>query len=63
MTINPHILEAVGRERTADLRRAAAAYQVAAPADQTRPDSQPAKQPQPSVSAHHDLIPAGTEQR
>ena len=63
MTVNPHIMQAVGRERTADLLRAAAAYRPAAEVDQTRPESRPPTRPQPDVSARPDLIPAGTDQR
>lgn len=63
MTSNSHIMQGVGRERRADLQRAAAAYRATAKADQTRPASQPAKRPQPGVSAAHDLIPVGIEQR
>ncbi|MBV8953267.1 MAG: hypothetical protein JO179_03960 [Solirubrobacterales bacterium] len=61
MTVNPHIMQAIGRERTADRLRAAAAYRSARQADQTRPAGQPVTPPQPGVSARQDLIPAGIE--
>jgi hypothetical protein len=63
MTIHPHLMHTVARERAADLLREAAAARMAAEARQTTQASQPAGAPQSHPSASRDLTPAGAQQR
>jgi hypothetical protein len=60
MTINPHITRALGRERTADLLREAAANRAAAEAAQP---TQPEPRREPAQRQPLDLIPAGAQKR
>jgi hypothetical protein len=63
MTIHAHQMQAIARERTADLLRDAAAYRLAAEARQAVPAARPAGRSQAGQSAAHNLIPAGAQKR
>lgn len=63
MTINPQTMQALGRERTANVLREAAAYRRTGEANRTGSTSQTATPPRPRPSAPQDLIPAGAEER
>jgi hypothetical protein len=63
MTLNPHIMQTLGRERTADLLRDAAAIRTAAQAGRPSPGSQTAIPPEPRPRGPQKLIPARAEKR
>lgn len=63
MSINPHIMLAVSRERTADLMREAAAYRIASEARQAAKASEPATRQHLGQDASHELTPVTAEER
>ncbi len=63
MTINPHIMQTLGRERTADLLRNAAAHRTASEARQAAPAGQPATRQHLGHDAPQELIPVTAEER
>jgi hypothetical protein len=60
MTINPHITRALGRERTADALREAAAYRTAAAAS---PGGGRKPRPEPSQHQRFGLVPREGQKR